>query len=119
MLEFTSIFTIIYLISLRVSEGHLGLLKTGGLYRGRITKFDGQNFVKGDVVLQTEALIIKERLCPQYHKILILLQKCQLNVQWIFILSKIAVTLSKVTRVDWLGNLITFFIICFCSPFPY
>ena len=25
----------------------------------------------------------------------------------------------KVSRVDWLGNLKTFFVICFCSPFPY
>ena len=25
----------------------------------------------------------------------------------------------KVTKVDWLENLMTFFVICFCSPFPY
>ena len=26
---------------------------------------------------------------------------------------------GKDSSVDWLGNLMTFFVLCFCSPFPY
>ena len=37
--------------------------KTGGLYRGKITKISGQNS-DGDIVLRTEALNIREDPCP-------------------------------------------------------
>ena len=37
--------------------------KTGGLYRGKITKISGQNS-NGDIVLRTEALNIREGPCP-------------------------------------------------------
>ena len=42
---------------------HRGYLKTGGLYRENIIMISGQNS-DGDIVLQTEALNIREGSCP-------------------------------------------------------
>ena len=44
---------------------HKGELKTGGLYRENITKISGQNS-DGDIVLQADALNIREGPCPYY-----------------------------------------------------
>ena len=40
------------------------------------------------------------------------LAKIELEIDWFL-------TNIKISRVDWLGSLLTFFVIGFCSPFPY